>query len=218
MQKMTTIRNLTTGEHLRGQWCADSPGLVLDHLGPLTDINPGDILESDDGLYAAAIDRWNSSGHYSRVSSVLAVPLDTIAVIRRNGETLIEGVQVSACTIVSNPRLQELLTSSTSTSTPLGAAAKLRVDLQQALALLDERDLDLHQAIERHIDAYDNAYQVILRDGSGTQVGDHVSTGDGLATVQRVDRRTWPGLAILTCTSVEVQPGLFRRLAERVAA
>lgn len=215
MQRIETIINTTTGQHLRGQAAPDGPGYVVDHLGPLSDISPGDVLEVG-GQLLAILDHWPQRSAYRANNVAAGIALDSLAAIRRDGVTIAEGVQVHAETIGKSPKLQALLASATAPSTPLGRAAALRQALPGIEALTSDQDEELRAAIRAQLERHDAVYQVILRDGSGVAVGDQVSTADGLATVQQLDRQTWPGLAILTCSPVQAQAGLFSRLADRV--
>lgn len=215
---MEILKNLTTAALIRGHQAPDGSCVIVSYIGALSDIAPGDLLEAPCGQKLAIIDRWHTPTVYAQHNTALAIPLDSLAVIRRDGETVAEAVQVNAATIGDSPQLRELLTSSTGPTTLLGRAAKLHDTLTEALALLDDRDQGLHESILDHIAQHDRAYQVLLRDGAGVAIGDEISTADGLATIERLDRSTWPGLAILTCSSVEAQPGILRRLADKVTS
>ena len=216
--QLQTIVNQTTGDNLSGQVIDQHLTVQIDIAGSLNDVSRGDTLTHADRHFFTLY-RESQSGLYSApYVSIMALRANQKATFTRSGSVIAEVPCHCSVQDLPGSRLHDLLSRDTAHGVPLRDETERVKILKQAVAmLLDPADAVLASVIQKRIDQHANARRIFTQAGSGVAAGDLITVADFTqATVSRIDRKSFPGLEVLTCNPTTDQavakPSLLRKL------
>jgi len=201
MQQLEYIANLTDGTATRGVVGQRKHTSVIS--APVhTSAAQGDVLQHQGKHHYVLQVNFVSGGIYSTPKYDLdCLPANQSITIRRNGNTIADGLQAHVSTQGDTiDELTQLLMLTTYPDSQIRRQYELRQHLGAAHKLIADTEHELAATLRQRIEQHDTSLRIIVPNGTGASAGDQIDIPEvGTTTVRGLCRKSWTNLTVLLC-------------------